>query len=119
MLNQDNLTFAHFHSAWTPDDIKQEQLEAPAKIYVPSKVVSVGYRVVKDETVGFLLVGQVARCKMCDQFNGKIARQIVRGRLAKRGPAFSIPIEDDFKPREIYLMLEEKFHPDFGVDVEP
>lgn len=115
MLNQDNLTFAHFHSVFTPKEIA----DSGEKLYVPSKVVSVGYKVVKDETVGFLLVGQVARCKMCDQFNGKIARQIVRGRLAKRGPAFSIPMYEGWNAREVYQLLEEKFHPDFGVDVEP
>lgn len=106
------LMFTHLKSHYKPNDpaLKEDG------VIVPSAVISIGWQIIRDEQ-GFYLVGQIARCKMGDQFNKKIARKIIEGRMDKRGPLFQEPLSDDWNYKDVYNMLNDLYHPDFGDDI--
>lgn len=106
------MKFVHLRSKFDPKD---KMWDDPT-VLRPSIAVSIGYQVVRDE-MGFYLIGQIARCKMGDQFNKKIARKIIEGRMEKRGPLFNEPLHDGWTDREVYTILDQLYNPDYGSDL--
>lgn len=111
-----NLKFLHLKSDVSPKDLSSRDDGYFVKPIIPSKVVSVGYKVIEnpapDGAVHFHIEGQVAKCCMKDNFNRKIARKIIEGRYKKRGPSFKFDLPDDWTSFEVYKLLEQEFHPD-------